>query len=569
MALKDIWIDKVDGDKIDLNDTNLIANELIDTQEDLVETKNNIPTKNSQLENDSDFATKNYVDSAKDEAIAEIPKKVSQLSNDKEYTTREEVDSIAQEVEKKIPQKLSDLDKDTSFKVDESDLSTSLKDKVNTAYDNSKNAVETLPKKENTANKTEEILKTATHTQYPTAKASYEAIEKAKNTAMDSIQETQDTIYETLPNMFNKDDERIIPKKYIQGFKFVNASLSSCTHPIPVKEGIRYKFMSKGKYIGSAINNIVYCDEQGNFEFKEDGVTFLNTQYGTYPEDMSYVEFTAKQTGFVVVNMCNFAYDVFVFAEAERYTTEFTLYGIQSKLLTPMELLIGTPTEELIQLLKNALGASPLTGKKATFNGDSICAGAGFTGGYGKIITDKFGMTYQNIAVGGGTITSGNVTDSGSTRHCICDTIVNMDSDSDYAIVEGGCNDAMISAPLGAITNGYDAELDTTTFYGAFEKMCKELVTRFAGKKIGYILTHKAGAKFNSNDTTSGYYDAALKCCAKWGVPVCNLNIEVPPLTYIPALEEAYTNNGDGTHPNEAGYNAYYVPKIIAFMERL
>ena len=196
MALKDIWTDRVDGDKIDLNDTNLLANELINTQEDLEETQNNIPTKNSQLENDSDFATKNYVDSAKDEAIAKIPKKVSQLSNDKEYTTKTEVDSIAQEIEKKIPQKLSDLDKDTSFKVYESDLSTSLKGKVNTAYDNSENAVETLPKKENIANKITEILKTATHTQYPTAKASYEAIENAKNTAMQYASAiTKDYIY--------------------------------------------------------------------------------------------------------------------------------------------------------------------------------------------------------------------------------------------------------------------------------------------------------------------------------------------------------------------------------------
>lgn len=48
-----------------------------------------------------------------------------------------------------------------------------------------------------------------------------------------------------------------------------------------------------------------------------------------------------------------------------------------------------------------------------------------------------------------------------------------------------------------------------------------------------------------------------------------DLNTQAPPLGYIDALKTAYTNNGDGFHPNADGYNAYYVPKITAWMKTL
>ena len=34
----------------------------------------------------------------------------------------------------------------------------------------------------------------------------------------------------------------------------------------------------------------------------------------------------------------------------------------------------------------NFMGTNPLIGKKLSVNGDSICAGAGYSGGYAKII---------------------------------------------------------------------------------------------------------------------------------------------------------------------------------------
>ena len=212
-----------------------------------------------------------------------------------------------------------------------------------------------------------------------------------------------------------------------------------------------------------------------------------------------------------------------------------------------------------------------LKGKKATFNGDSICYGAGKTGGYAKIISEEFGLEYQNIAVSGGTITADTYYDDGDPRHWICRTIENMDADADFAICEGGANDASLSStPFGIITDGYTEELDDTTFCGAMESICKQLVTRFAGKKVGFILVHKMARRYSSEYTgADNFYSAAKRICEKWGVPVLDLNVKCPPLNYIEDLKMAYTRDGDGWHPNEAGYKAYYVPKIAKWLESL
>lgn len=222
---------------------------------------------------------------------------------------------------------------------------------------------------------------------------------------------------------------------------------------------------------------------------------------------------------------------------------------------------------------------NPLNGKILSVNGDSICAGTGYSGGYGKIIAENNHMVFENVGAGGGTITAEQYYEAGTARHWICRTIANMNENADYAIVEGGVNDSSLLVPIGAITEGFDATLDDTTFCGAFESILKQLTIRFAGKKIGYIAVHKMSNKFradNADDGTS-YYWAAKKCCAKWGVPFLDLNTSVPPFGFfrgtnnsdLESMVETYTYNSDGWHPNEECYKKYYVPKIEAWLKTL
>lgn len=231
------------------------------------------------------------------------------------------------------------------------------------------------------------------------------------------------------------------------------------------------------------------------------------------------------------------------------YGTYKTIEGLQIK------------KDQIIDLDSIDAG-NPLSGKILACTGDSICAGAGYAGGYAKIIGEENGMTVQNIAVGGGTLAH-----TGST-FCISESIGDLRADADYVILDGGGNDADSGVSLGTISQGYNAELDNTTFIGAFETMLKAAITRFPTKKIGYIFIHKCVYLFDSSVENS-YYDAAKKCCEKWGIPYCDLNTQTLPLNYIEALRTAYTANGDGYHPNEQGYKLFYVPKITAWLKTL
>lgn len=362
-------------------------------------------------------------------------------------------------------------------------------------------------------------------------------------------------------NLFNKDSDLIIYNKYISAGGFVDSSSDTyaITHPIFLNTNDVVVFKHYRDTFGGNII-IALCDINGDYQ---DYVPYSKMNV----DENDIVSYLVEQDGYYRFNV---PYDIpsdNMIVKNIEYPETFVPFKNE---------LINTTIPYIDEQISTIqLRTSPLYHKKITLNGDSICAGAGYGGGYGKIIADKFEMTYQNIAQGGATITSNQYTQGGTARHWINATITNMNSTYDYAIIEGGVNDASLSVPLGTISNGYDATLDTDTYIGAFENMLKNLVSRFAGKKYGYIAVHQMTANYRviNNESTS-YYWASKKCCEKWGVPFLDLNVNVPPFAFLrntslSALPTAYTYNGDGWHPNEDGYKKYYVDKIIEWLESL
>lgn len=336
-------------------------------------------------------------------------------------------------------------------------------------------------------------------------------------------------------NKFNINDARIRDNVFLNHTGYVEAAGYGVTHPIYVKMGITYK-MPFLDSMGTN-NNMAFTDVNG---------TFISVEKGIIAD--GYITFTPSKSGYAVFNLGNRSgtKETFMMCLADEFPDEYVPFK--------------NPFEHPVN--------NPLHGKTISFNGDSICAGAGFEGGYGKIIAKANNMVYQNVAVGGGTITA--ETYSGQTkRHWICRAVEKMNANADYAILEGGVNDAALRIPLGTISDGYSAELDDTTFFGAFESMLKQAVIRFDGKKVGYIAVHKMTTKFDSRYPENSYYYAAKECCEKWGVPFLDLNTCIPPLNNIAELKEAFTADSDGWHPNEAGYMAFYVPKIEAWLKTL
>ena len=213
---------------------------------------------------------------------------------------------------------------------------------------------------------------------------------------------------------------------------------------------------------------------------------------------------------------------------------------------------------------------NPLYGKKIVFDGDSICIGYGASGGYGKMIASTNNMIYENYGESGGTITYGTQ-NAGVNRHWVSDAVDSYSNDADYYILEGGVNDVANSVTLGTISTSYSAsDFVRTTFIGALEYICCKLNTLYVGKKVGFVFVH--GIFNDSNyfpDWHSSYKPAAIEVLNKWGIPYIDLESLVPPLNQIASLKSVYTNEGDGWHPNSAGYETFYVPKIETWLKTL
>lgn len=228
--------------------------------------------------------------------------------------------------------------------------------------------------------------------------------------------------------------------------------------------------------------------------------------------------------------------------------------------------------EEIMNNITNPI--SSLANKIGSFIGDSICQGVANGGGYAKILADTENLIVENKGIGGGTIAKNTYYTNGTTpRFWICDNVSTMRVDADYAIFEGGRNDYGVNVPLGVLTTDYTGVIDDTTFYGALEYMFRQALLRFKEKKIGFIVIHKANAEpYTKNAqgfTMEDYYNAIIKTCKKYSIPVCNLYEESGLITALSDLKTTYTDNADGLHPNDLGYKKYYVPKISAWMKTL
>lgn len=352
-------------------------------------------------------------------------------------------------------------------------------------------------------------------------------------------------------NLFNKDSALIKANYRLSSSgDYISLSGSSVTHPIPIVVGQEYSFSFSGSYYGDAANKIVrYCTADGTLVGDGQNATVNTDSGGT-----KYGTFTAIDKGidahFVCVNIRSTLLSSMMFVKGGTipvYSAWFEPYWTIK--------------------LPNAAQINMLYGKKAAFTGDSICYGAGYSGGYPKIIGNNNNMTISNTGQTGATLASGTTVD-GVNRGWICNKVANMPADYDYYIVEGGVNDAAgdVGVQLGALSNGYTATLDTTTLYGAVESICKTLQTTFVGKKYGFLIPHNTYAWTHRWNTD--FRPAIKEACAKWGIPVLDLSEETAQLYNISALK-TYTLNSDGWHPTEDGYKIYYVPKIEAWMKTL
>ena len=378
-------------------------------------------------------------------------------------------------------------------------------------------------------------------TTYPSAG---DAVRGQVNELHEELSETNNTISEVVeksPNLFDKYND----SSYTEGIA-LNANndttieyANMCTTDyIPVHVNEWYSFLGATAYYGSSnvIKVHIYKADK-SYIGRIDGILDSSTNVVKFPCNPS-VFYTNDQ--FVRVSFLKRDLDKFMFVKGE-YPTKYQAYGEY-------------------HVTDNLVLPSILNSKNIALNGDSICAGTGdAVGGFGKLIADAENMTYQNIAVAGGSISYV------SGRHCIARTMGNLNN-SDYVIFEGGINDKALNVPFGEISSGYSASLDDTTFCGAFESCCKTLVENYTTCKYGYVFVHNMAL---DPDWNAVWRPTMKSILDKWGVPYIDLQTEIPPLNFIDSLKSIYTNNGDGWHPNLLGYETFYVDKITAWLKTL
>ena len=264
----------------------------------------------------------------------------------------------------------------------------------------------------------------------------------------------------------------------------------------------------------------------------------------------------------------NVAYNPFSGGEPSQ--DYIRLQWLEDKLDAYMEKYGGATDEAAIKRIVDAyLAANPpeatdsgLEDAVLTATGDSITAQET---NYAKLIADQFGMDYENVAMGGGTVASGIYNVDGTKRPCICDTIGSMRQDADIILLSGGVNDQVelnhdLEA-LGELTDGFDKTLNKATLYGALEYMLRQAVFKWSNKTILYVLPHRMTSNLD-------YRGAVLAACRKYGVPVVDLMDSTMDFYTLPEFKEQYTANSDGWHPNENGYRSFYVPQILAAIRK-
>lgn len=208
---------------------------------------------------------------------------------------------------------------------------------------------------------------------------------------------------------------------------------------------------------------------------------------------------------------------------------------------------------------------NPLYGKKIMGFGDSIMRGAGNSDvGIVDILGTRNSMTVANNAVSGATILA-------DTTNNIPLQITNATGTTDYIVLDGYINDVLISdilSRLGTISPYFGSAFDTNTFCGQMETMLRSLSTKFIGSKILYVFVHHMNTR--DDQVVKQIHSLAKQICAKWSIPVVDLYEDGLLNTYIEGYRSPYTgNSGDGTHPNQLGYDTFYIPQIEAKLKML
>ena len=212
---------------------------------------------------------------------------------------------------------------------------------------------------------------------------------------------------------------------------------------------------------------------------------------------------------------------------------------------------------------------SPYDGKTVVMFGDSIVAGWGWEDGKGitEPLKEKYPLaTWVNKAISGANMAE----KSGASHPSIWSTVNEYMGEADYILLEGGTNDVNNSIPMGSPVANYDDSYDENSFCGALESALQIINDRYPLARKLFLVPHSFA---KDNSYVDGIHDKAIEVCGKWNMPVLDMR-QMSQIALTNANKAKYTRNpdtnqGDGVHPTETWYRAFYSPIVDQFMRSL
>lgn len=192
------------------------------------------------------------------------------------------------------------------------------------------------------------------------------------------------------------------------------------------------------------------------------------------------------------------------------------------------------------------------------FSGDSICYGAGYSGGYPAIIKKRNPLAnVVNYGVSGTTIAKRS-----GRSDSILERVDSMQDSADFVILEGGVNDAWTpEIELGTFSKNGNVATSTTfdesTFSGALETLFHKVYQKYPSAHIMFVIV-----SVSDNYNTYEYLNRAKEICEKWRVTPIDIRESGLNLMIKECVSLYGANGTDGTHPSKLGYEKFFVPMI-------
>lgn len=212
-------------------------------------------------------------------------------------------------------------------------------------------------------------------------------------------------------------------------------------------------------------------------------------------------------------------------------------------------------------------------GKRWLCLGDSITTdrNAYARTGYAKLVSRDLGMILRNLAV------------SGKTMAYFYDIIDNLSDEYDLITIMLGTNNEGYNCALGSLNDDYykNGEYDSgNSFYAQTQLLYEKLRLKYPKSVIIFITPIKRSAVGNNanNDdngyhknalglTVKSYRDAIIDVCNWYSIPYIDLYNSIDPRTEF-NRGLYFMSVDDGTHPNDLGHALFIAPIVKDGIEK-